>query len=79
MAHRIPHTHTVAPDPPSLDLEQLVRERAYQLYEERGCQGGHALDDWLRAEAEVLGVMPGKKPSDSAVAHEQAATSAAAG
>ena len=35
--------------------EELIRQRAYSLYEQRGCQDGHALDDWLRAEAEIYG------------------------
>lgn len=30
-----------------------IRARAYELYQERGGQGNHAIDDWLRAEAEV--------------------------
>jgi DUF2934 family protein len=34
------------------DLEQEIRLRAYALYEERGREDGHDLDDWLRAEAE---------------------------
>lgn len=32
-------------------LEQRIR--AYELYEKRGRQDGHALDDWLQAEAEL--------------------------
>jgi hypothetical protein len=40
----------------SLELtEQLHRDHAYHLYEERGCQHGHDLDDWLQAEAEIYG------------------------
>lgn len=35
------------------DLEEHIRQLAYCLYEERGCEGGHAVDDWLRAEREV--------------------------
>lgn len=36
-------------------LEDRIRVRAYELYERRGkCPGG-ALDDWLRAEAELTG------------------------
>lgn len=31
-----------------------VRLRAYSLYEARGRQDGHALDDWLQAEQQVL-------------------------
>jgi DUF2934 family protein len=79
MTHRTSSIQAVAPDPHSLDsTEQLVRERAYQLYEQRGCEQGHDLDDWLRAEAEILGEMPEKKPSDSVTAHEVAAVSAVA-
>ncbi len=33
--------------------EETIRTRAYQLYEERGREGGHELDDWLRAEEEI--------------------------
>ncbi|MGO8796773.1 MAG: DUF2934 domain-containing protein [Candidatus Sulfotelmatobacter sp.] len=32
-----------------------IRQRAYQLYEQRGRTDGFDLDDWFRAEAEVLG------------------------
>lgn len=35
-------------------LEDEVRRRAHQLYEERGRVDGHDLDDWLRAEDEVI-------------------------
>ena len=34
-------------------LEAEVRRLAYQLYEERGRENGHDLDDWLRAETEL--------------------------
>ena len=34
---------------------QRIAERAYQLYEQRGREDGHALDDWLQAERELLG------------------------
>lgn len=33
--------------------EEMIRIRAYALYEERGKEDGHDLDDWLRAEAEL--------------------------
>ncbi len=33
------------------DSEHEVRELAYRLYEERGRQNGHDLEDWLKAEA----------------------------
>ena len=39
-----------------LDLvERKVRSRAQQLYETRGQAEGHALQDWVQAESEVLG------------------------
>jgi hypothetical protein len=34
-------------------LEQEIRVRAYELYEQRGRREGHALEDWLQAEAEI--------------------------
>ena len=36
------------------DAEQ-IRCRAYKLYEERGREDGHEREDWLRAEAEIIG------------------------
>lgn len=38
----------------SVDLEAKIRERAYQLYLERGSNPGHENEDWLKAEREVL-------------------------
>jgi len=43
---------TVSSDPQ--ELEHEIRVRAQQLYEEGGREDGHALDDWLRAEAEIM-------------------------
>jgi len=39
------------------ELEDRIRLRAYELYEQRGKAAGHALEDWLRAEAELTGQM----------------------
>jgi hypothetical protein len=36
------------------ELEAKIRERAYQLYQERGSVAGFEHEDWLRAEREVL-------------------------
>lgn len=36
-----------------VDLEAKIRERAYQLYLERGSTPGFENEDWLRAEREV--------------------------
>lgn len=35
------------------DLDEEIRRRAYELYEKRGCDHGHDVDDWLDAEAEI--------------------------
>ena len=35
------------------DLQEQIRRRAYGLYERRGRDEGHELDDWLQAESEV--------------------------
>jgi Protein of unknown function (DUF2934) len=34
-------------------VERDIAIRAYQLYELRGGQPGHDLDDWLQAEREI--------------------------
>jgi hypothetical protein len=34
------------------DLQEQIRLRAYELYEQRGTDG-HEVDDWLQAESEV--------------------------
>jgi len=37
---------------PNIVLEQIA-QRAYELYEARGREDGHDLEDWLCAEAEI--------------------------
>lgn len=39
--------------PAPADREQAIREAAYAFFEARGCEPGHELDDWLKAEAQV--------------------------
>jgi hypothetical protein len=39
-------------------LEKELQVRAYELYEQRGKGQGFALQDWLKAEAEVLARFP---------------------
>ena len=36
------------------EIAAEIRRRAYALHEQRGKADGRAVDDWLRAEAEVL-------------------------
>jgi hypothetical protein len=38
----------------NLDVQDAIGAYAYSLYEQRGREHGHDLDDWLRAEGEVL-------------------------
>jgi hypothetical protein len=33
--------------------EQEIRDRAYEIYLQRGAQPGHELEDWLQAEREL--------------------------
>jgi Protein of unknown function (DUF2934) len=35
------------------DLQEQIRRRAFELYEERGRADGHDVADWLQAELEV--------------------------
>jgi hypothetical protein len=37
----------------NLTIEQAIRFRAFELYQQRGMQDGRALEDWLQAEEEV--------------------------
>ncbi len=46
------HADPVSP-PPDLAREAVIRLHAYTLWERRGCNDGHAMDDWLQAEAEL--------------------------
>jgi len=68
MRHKTVSDSTAKPNEGSLELtEELIRARAYQFYEERGCEDGHDLEDWLRAEAEISG----KKPAAAAEAEDK--------
>lgn len=51
------------PDMRSQELtEEIIRIRAHQLFENRGYEHGHDVEDWLEAEAEIIG----RKPSAAA-------------
>jgi hypothetical protein len=36
-----------------INLDDEIRQRAYELYEQRGAVGGNEADDWFNAEREV--------------------------
>jgi len=50
---------TLAPksDEPTvlIPIVEQIRQRAYELYEQRGRTDGHDLEDWLQAEGEIKG------------------------
>ena len=48
---------TVAGDQSEEQLEQ-IRRRAHELYEARGREEGHDVEDWLQAEAEIIAGKP---------------------
>ena len=47
---------TIEPDTCIFTLEDAIRRRAYELYEQRGGEHGHDVDDWLQAEEEIAGM-----------------------
>jgi Protein of unknown function (DUF2934) len=44
---------TVAVMKSASELQDQIRRRAYELYEQRGSNDGHEVSDWLQAESEV--------------------------
>jgi hypothetical protein len=46
----------ISPRPNQADghIEEKIRQRAYELYQERGGVNGNPTDDWLQAKQEVL-------------------------
>jgi len=36
------------------EIQNMIARRAYELFESHGCVHGHAIDDWIEAEVEVL-------------------------
>mgnify|MGYP001429688198 CR=1 FL=1 len=41
---------------PCDDLQARIANRAHELYVDRGYREGYALDDWIEAEREILGL-----------------------
>lgn len=37
----------------SVDVSELIAKRAHEIFQSRGGEHGHDLDDWLQAEQEV--------------------------
>jgi hypothetical protein len=36
-----------------IDTQEQIRRRAFEIYELRGREDGHDLEDWLQAESEI--------------------------
>ena len=49
----IPNSKPTKVTQPTPDLQEQIRLRAYGLYEQRGRDEGHEIDDWLQAESET--------------------------
>jgi hypothetical protein len=68
-------TPEAQPSSPMLDgqfnLSELIAQRAYELYEERGRGDGEDLNDWLRAEAEVQALISNPEQRRAAVNQTQ--------
>ena len=62
-AHQFHSTSQHVREPERSVPEQRIRERAYQIYQQRGAKGGHAEGDWLTAEAELKEIK--KKAGDA--------------
>jgi HSP20 family protein len=54
-------------------LFEEVRQRAFGLFEQRGRTEGRELDDWLRAERELLWLPPAELTEDEKAFHVRAA------
>ncbi|HWS97544.1 MAG TPA: DUF2934 domain-containing protein [Candidatus Methylomirabilis sp.] len=36
------------------EMREQIEKRAYELFEARGAEPGHELEDWVRAESEIV-------------------------
>jgi hypothetical protein len=62
-SHPTDESAAAGPSSTSFDREQAIREAAYACFEARGCEPGHELDDWLKAEAMVEQANGGAGPT----------------
>ena len=37
-------------------LQEQIRRRAYEIYEQRGRENGQDVEDWLQSESEIMAV-----------------------
>ena len=62
------------------DLQGVIAQRAYELYQSRGGSPGREFEDWLEAEREVLSARPpaAEEPTAPKPARKRAAKTPAA-
>lgn len=49
-----------ASQPLTSNQQEAIRKRAFEIYQQRGRSSGNAVDDWLRAERELLAAAKNK-------------------
>jgi hypothetical protein len=62
MANTAKASGLVLDEKPISAVEDEIRRRAYELYEARGGEDGHELEDWLQAKAEISNKAYGTQP-----------------
>jgi hypothetical protein len=55
-----PFVPSQAVQPPD-QIQERIRQRAHEIYESRGREHGHDMDDWLIAESEVTRNFPAQR------------------
>jgi len=55
MKHTVNETKRQPGQTKTPDLDDKIRQRAYEIYQQRGRRYGSELEDWVQAEIEVLG------------------------
>jgi hypothetical protein len=55
MKHTVKETKRQPGQSKTPELDDKIRLRAYEIYQQRGRTDGSELEDWVQAEVEVLG------------------------
>lgn len=62
----------------SVDVSELIAARAHEIFQSRGGEHGHDLDDWLQAEQEVQASSSGEAVVSAAAEQQLVARAGAA-
>ena len=57
-----------------IDIEDLIRQRAYELWEQSGKVQGSEMEFWLEAETEIKQAEAGTAPAAPTQARDQRST-----